>query len=108
MNGSAAVSWPVGRFVAAAGATLLAFIFSTTSVVAVIWALATLLGLPNILMWILLALGAVPIIWTTLWTAGRAWHVEKLLESGHDVDQPSFKLGAYLGKRLLPAKRAQS
>ena len=107
MNGSAAVSWPVGRLVAAAGATLLAFIFSTTSVVAVIWALATLLGLPNILLWILLALGAVPVIWTTLWTAGRAWHVEKLLESGRDVDQPLFKLGAYLGKRVLPAKQAQ-
>jgi hypothetical protein len=105
MNGSAAVSWPVGRLVAAAGATLLAFIFSTTSVVALVWAFAKLLGLPDILMWILLALGAVPIIWTTLWTAGRAWHVEKLLESGHDVDQPLFKLGAYLGK--LPAKQAR-
>jgi hypothetical protein len=107
MNDSAAVSRPVGRLVAAAGATLLAFVFSTTSIVAVIWALATLLGLPDILLWILLALGAVPIIWTTLWTAGRAWHVEKLLETGRDVDQPSFKLGAYLGKRVLPAEQAQ-
>jgi hypothetical protein len=101
------VSRPVGRLVAAAGATLLAFVFSTTSVVAVLWAFATLLGLPDVLLWILLALGAVPIIWTTLWTAGRAWHVEKLLETGRDVDQPLFKLGAYLGRRVLPAGQAQ-
>jgi hypothetical protein len=107
MNDSGAVSRPVGRLVAAAGATLLAVVFSTTSVVAVIWALATLLGLPDILLWVLLALGAVPIIWTTLWTAGRAWHVEKLLEAGRDVDQPLFKLGAYLGKRVVPAEQAQ-
>ena len=107
MNSSAAVPWPAGRFIAAAGATLLAFVFATTSIVAVIWAMATLLGLPDILLWIMLALGAVPIIWTTLWTAGRAWHVEKLLEKGRDVDQPLFKLGAYLGKRALPAEPAQ-
>jgi hypothetical protein len=107
MNGSAAVSRPVGRLVAAAGATLLAFVFATTSIVAVIWALATLLGLPDFLMWVLLALGAVPIIWTTLWTAGRAWHVEKLLEKGHDVDQPLFRVGAYFRKRAEPAEQAQ-
>ena len=107
MNGSAAASLPVGRLVAAGGATLLALVFSTTSVFAVLWALVTLLGLPEILLWILLVLGAVPIIWTTLWTAGRAWHVEKLLEAGRDVDQPVFKLSAYLGKRALPAEQAQ-
>jgi hypothetical protein len=107
MNGSAAVSLPVGRLVAAAGATLLALVFSTTSVVAVVWALATLLGLPDILLWIVLAFGLVPVLWTTLWTAGRAWHVEKLLESGSDVDQPIFKLSAYLGKRAVPAEQAQ-
>ena len=107
MNGSAAVSLPVGRLIAAAGATLLALVFSTTSVVAVLWALVTLLGLPQILLWILLVLGAVPVIWTTLWTAGRAWHVEKLLEAGRDVDQPVFKLSAYLGKRAQPAEQAQ-
>jgi hypothetical protein len=107
MNGSAAVSRPVGRLLAAIGATLLALVFSGASVVAVVWALATLLGLPDMMLWVLLALGAVPIIWTTAWTAGRAWHVEKLLESGRDVDQPVFKLQAYLGKRALQAEQAQ-
>ena len=107
MNGSAAVSMPVGRLIAALGATILAFVFSSTSVVAVVWALATLLGLPDVVLWILLAFGLVPILWTTLWTAGRAWHVEKLLESGRDVDQPVFKLQAYLKKKAQPAEQAQ-
>jgi hypothetical protein len=107
MNGSAAVSMPVGRLIAALGATILAFVFSGTSVVAVVWALATLLGLPDVVLWVLLAFGLVPVLWTTLWTAGRAWHVEKLLESGRDVDQPVFKLQAYLKKKALPAEQAQ-
>jgi hypothetical protein len=98
---------PVGRLVAAAGATLLALVFSATSVVAVVWALATLLGLPDILLWILLAIGAVPVIWATVWTAGRAWHVEKLLENGKDTDQPVFKLGAYF-KKAHQVEQAQS
>jgi hypothetical protein len=46
-----------------------------------------------------MALGAVPVIWATVWTAGRAWHVEQLLEKGGDIDQPEFKLGAYLRKK---------
>jgi hypothetical protein len=102
-----AASLPIGRLVAAAGATLLALVFSAMSVVAVVWALATLLGLPDIVLWIFLGLGLVPVLWTTIWTAGRAWHVEKLLESGSDVDQPIFKLGAYLGKRQLTSEQAQ-
>jgi hypothetical protein len=104
---SPAPSRPAGRLVAATGATLLALVFSATSVVAIVWALATLLGLPDILLWILLALGAVPVIWTTAWTAGRAWHVEKLLESGGDTDQPVFKLGAYFKKKSPPVEQAQ-
>lgn len=104
---SPAASRPVGRLVAAAGATLLALVFSATSVVAIVWALATLLGLPDIVLWILLALGAIPVIWATVWTAGRAWHVEKLLESGGDTDQPVFTLAAYLKKKPPPVEQAQ-
>jgi hypothetical protein len=87
---------PVGRLMAAAGAMLMALVFSATSVLAVVWAAATLIGLPEIILWALLAIGAIPIIWATLWTAGRAWHVEQLLEEGQDVDAPEFRLGEYL------------
>jgi hypothetical protein len=99
MNESAGRPSPMGRVAAAIGATLLALVMTATSVIAVIWALSTLLGLPDIMLWGLLVLGAIPVLWATIWTAGRAWHVEQLLEDGRDIDQPVFKLGAYLGRK---------
>jgi hypothetical protein len=87
---------PVGRLMAALGATLLALVFSIVSVVSVCWALVTLVGLPQFILWALLVLGLIPVAWVTAWTAGRAWHVEQLLEKGGDTDQPTFELGAYL------------
>ena len=73
---------PIGRILAAVGATVLALVMTGTSVVAVVWAFVTLLGLPDFFLWGLVVLGIVPVVWTTLWTAGRAWHVERLLEKG--------------------------
>jgi hypothetical protein len=99
MNDRSSRTVVVGRFLAAAGATLLAFVMSATSVLALLWAFVTLLGLPDVVLWILLVPGAVPVLWTTLWTAGRAWHVEQLLEEGRDTDQPDFRLTAYLKKK---------
>ena len=87
---------PAGRFLAAIGATLLALVFSIASVVSVCWALVTLVGLPQFILWALLVLGLIPVAWVTAWTAGRAWHVERLLEKGGDSDQPAFELSAYL------------
>jgi hypothetical protein len=95
---------PVGRIIAALGATLLALVFSITSVVSVCWALVTLVGLPQFILWGLLVLGVVPVAWATSWTAGRAWHVEQLLEKGGDADQPTFELGAYLTLPFLPRR----
>jgi hypothetical protein len=33
----------------------------------------------------------IPVALATVWTAGRAWHVEKRLEQGLDIDNPVFK-----------------
>jgi hypothetical protein len=77
----------------------MALVMAGTSVVAVVWAIVRLIGLPDFFLWGLMALGTVPVIWATVWTAGRAWHVEQLLEKGGDIDQPEFKLGAYLRKK---------
>lgn len=90
---------PVGRVLAAVGATLLALVFAGTSVTAVLWALVTLLGLPQVFLWGLAALGTIPVIWATVWTAGRAWHVERLLEKGGDIDQPVFSIRAYFRRK---------
>jgi hypothetical protein len=40
----------------------------------------------------------IPVLWGTVWTAGRAWHVERLLASGKDVDVPVFNLMHYFRK----------
>jgi hypothetical protein len=99
MNSFSGGALPIGRIVATVGATLMALVMAGTSVVAVVWAIVRLIGLPDFFLWGLMALGAVPVIWATVWTAGRAWHVEQLLEKGGDIDQPEFKLGAYLRKK---------
>jgi hypothetical protein len=95
MNSSPQGPQLIGRFMAASGATMLSLVFSGTSVVAIIWAFVTLLGLPKVILWGLLALGVVPVAWAVLWTAQRAWHVEQRLEQGLDIDQPVFKLNAF-------------
>lgn len=83
----------------AAGVVLLTVTKLGASFAAVIWALAQLLGLPDIIMYALMALALIPIAWATLWVAGRAWHVEQLLESGQDVDRPVFEALYYWNKR---------
>ena len=94
----ARVKIPLGSVIAATGASLLALVFSATSFAAMSWALVKLVGLPDFVLLGLLALSAVPVGWATVWTAGRAWHVEKRLTGGLDVDQPVFKLAHYFRK----------
>ena len=92
--GSQALS-PFGCFVAASGVTLMMLCMTGAAMVATIWAFSKLIGLPDIVMFGLLALGFLPVAWVTAWTAGRAWHVEQLLSQGNDIDVPVFKLGHY-------------
>lgn len=94
-TGSQAFS-PLGCLIAAFGATLMIFCMSGAAMVATVWAFSKLLGLPDIIMYGLLALGLVPVLWATAWTAGRAWHVEQLLAQHRDIDVPVFKLAHYL------------
>jgi hypothetical protein len=86
---------PFGCFLAAAGATLLALCKLGAAMVATVWAASKLFGLPDIMMYVLMVAGAVPVLWATIWTAGRAWHIEQRLARHLDVDQPVFKLGHY-------------
>lgn len=87
-----------GSAIAATGATMLALVFSATSFAAMSWALVKLVGLPDFVLFGLLALSVVPVVWATVWTAGRAWHVEKRLTQGQDVDQPVFRVWHYFRK----------
>ena len=86
---------PLGSFMAAAGATLLMLCFTGSAMVATVWAVSKLIGLPDMMMYALMALGVLPVLWVTIWTAGRAWHVEKLLAQHKDIDVPVFSLTYY-------------
>ncbi len=89
---------PFGCFLAASGVTLLTFCLVGAAAAASVWALAKLVGLPDIALLIMLGLVAIPVIAGTIWTAGRAWHVEQRLAQGLDVDTPVFKLAYYFRK----------
>ena len=84
-----------GSLMAAFGATLLMLCFTGSSMVATVWAFSKLLGLPDMMMYGVMALGVIPVLWVTIWTAGRAWHVEKLLAAHKDIDVPVFSLTYY-------------
>jgi hypothetical protein len=90
---------PFGCFLAAAGVTLLTFCLVGAAAAASVWAFSKLLGLPDMALFILLGLVAIPVVWATVWTAGRAWHVERRLAGHFDIDAPVFKIGHYFRKR---------
>ena len=97
-GGSQAFS-PTGSMIAAFGATLLILCFTGSAMVATVWAFSKLIGLPDMIMLGVMALGVIPVVWVTVWTAGRAWHVERLLAARQDIDVPVFNLTHYFKKR---------
>ncbi len=89
---------PLGCFLAAAGVTLLTLCLVGAAAAASVWAFSKLLGLPDTFLFGLLALAVIPVLWATVWTAGRAWHVERRLAQHFDIDAPVFKIGYYFRK----------
>ena len=89
---------PFGCFLAAAGVTLLTFCLVGAATAASVWAVSKLIGLPDQFLFWMLAVAALPVLAATIWTAGRAWHVEQRLAQGLDVDTPIFKMTHYLRK----------
>ena len=89
---------PLGCFLAAAGVTLLTACLVGAGTAASVWAFSKLIGLPDVVLNVLLALSVLPVVWATIWTAGRAWHVERRLAQHMDVDQPVFRLAHYFRK----------
>jgi hypothetical protein len=89
---------PLGCFVAAAGVTLLTFCLIGAAASASVWAISALMGLPDTAAYVLAGLVAIPVLWATIWTAGRAWHVERRLAQHMDIDTPVFRIGYYLRK----------
>ncbi len=82
-------------FIAAAGLTLMMLCMFGAAAAISAWAIAKLLELNDTLLLILVALSELPVIWLVIWTAGRAWHMERRLASGKDMDTPVFKMLHY-------------
>ena len=97
-KGSSQAFSPLGCFIAASGITLLTLCLLGTAALTTIWAFSKLLGLPEVLSEGLMVLGLIPAIIATVWTAGRAWHVERRLAQHLDVDVPNFQLLYYFKK----------
>ena len=97
-KGSSQAISPLGCFIAASGITLLTFCLLGTAALTTIWAFSKLLGLPEMLSEGLMILGLIPAVIATVWTAGRAWHVERRLARHQDIDVPNFKLLHYFKK----------
>ncbi len=89
---------PFGLFIAATGVTLLAFCLLGAASLTTIWAFSKLFGFPDVVTYVLMVMGIVPPIIATIWTGGRAWHVERRLAQHQDIDVPVFKLWHYFKK----------
>lgn len=87
-----------GALMAATGAGLMVLTMLGSAGVATVWAFGKLLGFRDWLVLPFYAITGVAVLWATVWTTGRAWHVEKLLMQGKDIDPPVFKLLHYFRK----------
>ena len=89
---------PFACFLAAFGVTMGTLFLLGAASAATVWAFIKLLGLPDPVLYVALAIGAVPVVWATIWVAGRAWHVEQRLSAGLDIDTPNFSMMHYFRK----------
>jgi hypothetical protein len=80
---------------AAAGLTLMMLCMLGVAAAISAWAVAKLFGFPDMLLLAFIVLFEIPVVWVVIWTAGRAWHLERRLASGKDMDQPVFKMLHY-------------
>lgn len=85
-------------FIAAAGVTLMTACLVGSAVAAGVWAFGSLFALSETAVLVLVIVAMIPVLLFTVWTAGRAWHVEQLLAQGKDVDMPVFKIAHYFRK----------
>ena len=59
---------------------------------AFIIATANLFELGANFLWVLSGANVILILWLTIWTFARSWHVERRLRSGLEVDEPSASI----------------
>jgi isoprenylcysteine carboxyl methyltransferase (ICMT) family protein YpbQ len=84
---------------ASVGVTLMTFCLVGAAAVASVWAVAKLFAASDSVISILALISMVPVLFLSIWTAGRAWHVERRLAAGQDVDKPVYKTLHYFRGR---------
>lgn len=85
---------------AAIGVTLMTLCLVGAAAITTVWAVAKLFSASETMLLILVALACIPVLAVSVWTAGRAWHVEKRMAAGRDVDAPVYSLFHYLRPRV--------
>jgi hypothetical protein len=83
---------------AAIGVTLMTLCLVGSAAVTAVWAVAKLFDASNQAVMILAGLVMIPVLALSIWTAGRAWHLERRLAAGQDVDAPVFSVMHYFKK----------
>jgi hypothetical protein len=83
---------------AAIGVTLMTLCLVGAAATTTAWAVDRLLGGSETLLYVLAAILFLPVLWLSVWIGGRAWHLERRLAAGQDVDTPVYRLFHYFGK----------
>jgi energy-converting hydrogenase Eha subunit E len=85
---------------AAIGVTLMTLCLVGSAAITTVWAVAKLFSASDTVLLVLAVLSCVPVLAISVWTAGRAWHVEKRMAAGQDVDAPVYSLFHYLRAKV--------
>jgi fatty acid desaturase len=83
---------------AAIGVTLMTLCLVGAAAITSVWAVTKLLGASDTVLLVLAAIVAIPVLWLSIWIAGRAWHLERRLARGQDVDTPVYSMVHYFRK----------
>jgi hypothetical protein len=85
---------------AAIGVTLMTLCLVGSAAVTTVWAVGKLFVVSDQMILILAGLAMIPVVLFSIWTAGRAWHVERRLARGQDVDAAVFSVLYYFRKGI--------
>lgn len=80
---------------AAIGVTSMTLCLVGSATVTTVWAVARLFEASIDTIKILAVISLIPVLALSIWTAGRAWHLEKRLARGQDVDAPVYNILHY-------------
>jgi hypothetical protein len=83
---------------AAIGVTLMTLCLVGSAAITAVWAIAKLFSASNETVMVLAAIAMIPVLALSIWTAGRAWHLERRLAAGEDVDAPVYSVMHYFRK----------